>query len=82
MNIYNVFYFNLYQKISINPLTNQFIIFLPPIIINSKKQCEVKYSDDAKSYIDKIPYDVKWLGWDKDSKWYNTKKLENFLKIV
>ena len=50
MKILNVFHLNLFQKASINPLTNQVNELPTPIIINNKKKWEVEDILDARSY--------------------------------
>ena len=50
IKIYNVFYPNLLQKVSLDPLTSQVNEPAPPVIINNKEEWEVKDILDARSF--------------------------------
>lgn len=50
MKIHNVFYLNLFQKVSLNPLTNQINKLTTLVIINSKKKWKIKDILDTRSY--------------------------------
>ena len=50
MKIYNIFHPNLFQKTSIDLLTNQVNELPPPIIINNEQKWVVKDIFDAKSH--------------------------------
>ena len=54
MKIYNVFYFNLFWKALIDPLTNQVNKLSSLIIINNKQEWEVEDIFDAGSYWDEF----------------------------
>ncbi len=59
MKIHNVFYPNLLQKASTDPLTNQVNEPSPPVIINNEEELEVVNIFDAKSHWGKRQYRVK-----------------------
>ena len=59
MKIYNVFHPNLLQKVSTDPLTNQFYEPPPPFIINNEEEWEVEDILNTRSYWGKLQYWVK-----------------------
>ena len=82
MKIHNVFYSNLLQKASTDPLTNQVNEPPPPVIINNEEEWKVENIFNAKSHQGKLQYRVKWVGWDEDREWYDVAGFENSLEIV
>ena len=82
IKIHDVFYPNLFQKASIDPLTNQINEPPIPIIINNEKEWEVEDILNAKSHQDKLQYHIKWVGWDEDREWYDVTGFKNSPEIV
>lgn len=82
IKIHNVFHHYLLWKLFTNLLTNWLNELPPLVIINNKKKCKVEKNIDVRDKRDKLQYQVKWVSWDENRKWYNTTRLENSLEIM
>lgn len=82
IKIYNAFHANLLKKTFTDSLTNQVNELSFLVIINNKKKWEVENILNAKSYQGKLQYQIKWVGWDKNKKWYNMTRFDNSLEII
>ena len=82
MKIHNVFYPNLLQKASTDPLTNQVNEPPPLFIINNEEEWELEDNLDARSYRGKLQYWVKWVSWEENREWYDATGFDNSPEIV
>lgn len=73
---------NLFQKLSIDLLTNEVNEPALQVMFHNEVKWEVEDIDDARSFQGKIQYWVKWTSWDKNRKLYDDFGLDNFLEIV
>lgn len=82
IKIHNLFYINLLPKAFTYLLTNEVNKVPTPVLINKKKECNIKDILYTRSYWSKLEYQAKIIVWDKTKQWYDTIEFMNSMEIA